>query len=903
MSTTAAGAVPTKVAEQTGIIGGANPSVYHPSDPIVVFIVQVVLIVVICRLVHWPLSKMRQPRVISEVVGGIILGPTVMGRIPGFSATIFPAAAMPNLNLVANLGLVLFLFLVGLEVDFRVMMDNWSIALGVGTLGMVLPFGFGAAIAVGLYNEFGDDKGVTNDNFGVFLLFVGVAFSITAFPVLCRILTELKLLSTNVGLIVLAAGVGNDVVGWILLALTVALVNAGTGITALYVLLVAVGYVLFCFFAAKPLLHWYLRWTGSLGSSGPTQGALTITLLMTLASAWFTNVIGIHAIFGGFVIGLICPHEGGFAVAVAEKIEDLITVLFLPLYFTLSGLRTDVGLLNSGIVWGYVIAVLGVAFIAKIAGGTIAAKLFKLQWRESFTVGVLMSCKGLVELIVLNIGLSAGIISDRLFTIFVVMALVTTFATTPIVTFLFPEWYQKKCIAWRAGKINWDGTPTGNSDDEPEPKVKSSVSRLTVMLRLDSLPSVMALVSLLQGEKAVPEPAVHKSKKGEEGPSKKEESAPAHVTSDTLPQKFEVHGIRLRELGERTSAVMRVAEEHEFADRDPVVNTFKSFGRMNNIACAAGLSIIPSDSFAGVLLDRAKDTSSDLVVIPWSETGQLSDNYDQNMESKEHRFSSSPYVHFLTSLLQDATANVAIFINRGFGGVNRDRNDKSLTRRGSTISGAISRVRTGLEDRATLPILDPTHHVFFPYIGGADDRAALRFVMQLVKNTNVTATIVQIVLPTATTTTASASASIAPAAPAAAAAATEGEGSKEIGAVVATPSNNSVADSEAAFYLSIAASLPDELSSRVVFETQETNEPIRTIITRAKQEVGTSLKNAGDLVIVGRMHAEHLEAEITTVAEESAPHIGADTKRAIGSVAEAVLVAQVRASLLVYKAF
>jgi Kef-type K+ transport system membrane component KefB len=259
-----------------------------------------------------------------------------------------------------------------------------------------------------------------------------------AFPVLARILTELKLLQTDVGTIVLSAGVANDVVGWILLALTVALVNAGTGLTALYVLLICVGYVLFLIYLVRPAFLWILRRDGSL-ENGPSQSMVGLTLLMVLASAFFTNIIGVHAIFGGFLIGLICPHEGGFAVKLTEKIEDLVTVLFLPLYFALSGLKTNIGLLDSGLVWGYVFGVLAVAFFGKIAGGTLAARWCGLVWRESFTIGVLMSCKGLVELIVLvrhspdpsdgsavanncqNIGLSAGILSQRVFTIFVVM--------------------------------------------------------------------------------------------------------------------------------------------------------------------------------------------------------------------------------------------------------------------------------------------------------------------------------------------------------------------------------------------------------------------------------------------------------------------------------------------------
>jgi Kef-type K+ transport system membrane component KefB len=323
-----------------------------------------------------------------------------MGRIPGFTDTIFPTASIPSLNVVANLGLVLFLFLVGLETDLRFLVSNWRIALSVSAAGMILPFGLGSAISYGLYHEFHDDGSTRPIEFGTYLLFIGIAMAITAFPVLCRILTELKLLSTRVGVIVLSAGVGNDVVGWILLALCVALVNAGSGITALYVLLVCVGYMLFLTFAFRPVFLHFLERSGSL-QKGPSQSVVALTLLIALASAFFTQIIGVHAIFGGFVIGLICPHEGGFAIKLTEKIEDLVAALFLPLYFTLSGLSTNLGLLDSGLVWGYVVGVIAIAFIAKVAGGALASRWCGLLWRESFSIGVLMSCKGLVELIVL----------------------------------------------------------------------------------------------------------------------------------------------------------------------------------------------------------------------------------------------------------------------------------------------------------------------------------------------------------------------------------------------------------------------------------------------------------------------------------------------------------------------
>lgn len=202
------------------------------------------------------------------------------------------------------------------------------------------------------------------------------------------------------GVIVLSAGVGNDVTGWILLALCVAIVNAGSGIAALWVLLTCIGYALFLVFAIRPGFIWLLNRTNSI-QNGPSQGIIALTLLLVLASAFFTGVIGVHPIFGAFMIGIICPHEGGFAIKVTEKVEDLVGALFLPLYFALSGLSTNLGLLNSGIVWAYVIGIIAVAFFGKMIGATLSARLCGLVWRESFAIGGLMSCKGLVELIVL----------------------------------------------------------------------------------------------------------------------------------------------------------------------------------------------------------------------------------------------------------------------------------------------------------------------------------------------------------------------------------------------------------------------------------------------------------------------------------------------------------------------
>ncbi|KAJ2906038.1 hypothetical protein GGI21_004096, partial [Coemansia aciculifera] len=422
------------------IISGRNPIAYSTTDPLTLFIVQLLIIVGICRFLHMFLQKLNQPTVISEILGGILLGPTVLGRWSAFTTNVFPTQSLVNLNLVANFGLVLFLFMVGLELDPRVLRRNMHRSIVISAAGIALPFSLGVASSYALYHILMDDKG----KFINFLLFCGVAMAITAFPVLARILTEQNLLKTTVGSIAISAAAIDDVVSWCLLALVVALTNNSSGLTALWVLLVGAAWVLFILLAIRPLYIWYLQRTGCLGGRDPPQIVLFITFMLVLVSAFFTDAIGIHAIFGGFLVGVIVPHDGGFAIKVTEKIEDLVQIFLLPIYFALSGLNTNLSDLNDGATWGLLILVCFVAFFGKIAGCTLAARFSKFTWRESLTIGFLMNCKGLVELIVLNIGLQAGVIDTKIFTMMVVMALVTTFVTAPVVAYLYPLKHQRR---------------------------------------------------------------------------------------------------------------------------------------------------------------------------------------------------------------------------------------------------------------------------------------------------------------------------------------------------------------------------------------------------------------------------------------------------------------------------
>ncbi|KAF1949909.1 K(+)/H(+) antiporter-like protein 1 [Byssothecium circinans] len=895
MSSTAghssADAVPTAT-PQGGVFDDISPVAVDPKNPIILFIIQVAIIIFFCRALNWPLSKIRQPRVISEVIGGILLGPTVMGRIPHFTETIFPQAAMTNLNLVANLGLVLFLFIIGLEVDLRFLVSNWKVALNVGMVSMIIPFGLGCALAVGLHNQFKGEPGMVDIDFPVFMLFIGVAMAITAFPVLCRILTELKLLMTPVGVIVLAAGVGNDVVGWILLALCVALVNANNGLTALWVLLTCLGFILFLVYAVRPVFVWILRRNRAL-QDGPSQGMIALTLLLCLASSFFTGIIGVHPIFGAFLAGLICPHEGGFAIKVTEKIEDLIGALFLPLYFTLSGLNTNIGLLDSGIVWGYVVAVIVVAFFSKFIGATVAARFTGMLWRECFAIGSLMSCKGLVELIVLNIGLNAKILSTRTFTIFVVMALVTTFLSSPLTIYFYPLWYQKKVEAFRRGEIDWDtGKPADGTDSIAEvaqyDKVTAQkIRHFTVYLRLDSMPNLLAFTSLFGGLSSMPAEKVHPAV--DKAASTSKETGDSSVPEEAPVRPVEAYGLRLLNLTDRGSSVMAVSEIESYTAHDPVVNTFRTFGRLHNLAVSGEVLVVPESSFADTISTRAAE--SDLLLLPWSETGGMSEQTIIEDKGTKNKLVAPSYITFVNETLQQSTIPVAILVNKNFGG-SKNKEKKGKPRLSRTISSVS--LHSTRDKEFAAPIADRSHHIFFPFFGGEDDKTALRLVLQLASNPEVTATIVRFDVPSEffaqDTTTSSSGSSPAK------------NDDKTVVTTSATPR-----DADANFFASLRASLPAELSNRVVFETVTSDSPLKDVLARASIEVGQNPKNAGDLIVLGRNIGNHVFSKVVGAGGgEDGNGISRVESRpvasALGVLAERVWEGKSGASLLVVKA-
>ena len=492
------------------------------------------------------------------------------------------------------------------------------------------------------------------------------------------------------------------------------------------------------------------------------------------------------------------------------------------------------------------------------------------------------------------------------------MALVTTFATTPLVTYLYPPWYQKRMDAWRRGEVDLEGNPIQPGDDASsqgtlgdQKVVVTKFSKTTVLLRLESMPSILTLVNLLTGERAQPEPKVHRSK------AVIPEENPPPSRSLISKRPLEVHGVRLVELTQRTSTVMQVSEVDELQERDPVINVFRSFGKFLNMAISAALFITPEDSFAETLVAKAADHTSDLLLIPWSETGTISDAQDPQYANAENRFTTQQHNLFISKALDTAACTTAIMVNRGFGGPSMER---TLTRAISQIS--IRSPKNADPPNPVPPVADPSHHVFFPFFGGPDDTIAMRFVLQLATNTNVTATIVRVVYKAGVTEEPldlPAPASIhRPDLPRGLSMSNvptlSGEDTAKDPTVKLQPtvSNSTVPDAEGAFFQSMADSVPAAISQRVLFETAETAQPIHYVISKAKEEVGLS-KNAGDLVILGRSQLDiqtHIRRELVSVlASLGAPSgAGNETRKCLGDVAEAVIVSGAKASIIVLKA-
>lgn len=381
-----------------------------------------VTVILAARLLGALFRRLQQPPVIGEVVAGILLGPSLLGHIaPAASAYVLPPAVAPFLGVIAQVGVVLFMFLVGLELDVSVLRQKTHVAVAISHASIIAPFLMGSTLALWLYPRL-----ATPDvPFTSFALFMGVSMSVTAFPVLARILTDRGIHRTRLGILALACAAVDDVSAWCLLAFVVSVAQARIS-GAIPTVLMTLAYIAGMFLVIRPLVRHLVQRQRQI-----TQASSAVVFVALLSSALLTESIGIHAVFGAFFLGAVIPHDSLLARDICGKLEDLVVVVLLPAFFAFTGMRTQIALVSGFEQWLICGAIIFVACVGKFGGSTVAARLCGLDWRDAASLGILLNTRGLMELVVLNIGLDLGVISPTLFAMMVLMALATTFATTP----------------------------------------------------------------------------------------------------------------------------------------------------------------------------------------------------------------------------------------------------------------------------------------------------------------------------------------------------------------------------------------------------------------------------------------------------------------------------------------
>jgi Kef-type K+ transport system membrane component KefB len=398
---------------------------FHHS--LAILIVQIVSIVLIARIIGWFMIKIHQPVVIGEILAGIILGPSLLGSMfPNFSGMLFPPESLNNLQILSQIGLIMFMFIIGMELDLAVIRRSAASAIVISHASIVFPYFLGVGLAYFMYKDYAPE----NVSYIAFALFMGIAMSITAFPVLARIVQERNLTKTHLGMLAITCAAIDDVTAWCILALVIAIAKAGAISSALVTVFLTVTFILFMFLVIKPLLtnvanKYFTRETIH-------KNIVALVFALILLSSFITETIGIHALFGAFLAGVVMPSNSRFRMVLAQKIEDFSLVLLLPLFFVLTGLRTQIGLLNDSHLWFMCFIVITVATAGKFLGGSLAARFVGQSWKESLLLGTLMNTRGLMELVVLNIGYELGILSPEVFAMLVIMALATTFLTGPM---------------------------------------------------------------------------------------------------------------------------------------------------------------------------------------------------------------------------------------------------------------------------------------------------------------------------------------------------------------------------------------------------------------------------------------------------------------------------------------
>jgi Kef-type K+ transport system membrane component KefB len=407
--------------------GGTTPNADAVAGhPLAHLLLAIAVVVAACKAAGWLMHRLGQPPVIGEIAAGIVLGPSVFGAVwPEGANTLIPSGILPQLNVLAQVGVVLFVFLTGLELNTKLLRGRGHLSVVVSHVSIAVPFVLGVGLAVAAYAKFAPDGA----GFLAFALFMGVSLSVTALPVLVRILKDIGMFRSEVGVVALTCAVVDDVTAWCLLALVVALISGSSLAGVLLTIGLAAAFTGFLFLAVKPLMTRFIARTEPSALRRLAPLALVGVMLCAMATEW----IGVHAMFGAFIFGLVMPRGNAVDSWLHDNTGGLTTSLMLPLFFAFSGLRTDIGLLAAdATLWLWCGAILLIAVLGKLGGAALAARSVGETWNRSLQIGSLMNCRGLTELIVLNVGLDLGVLSPTMFTMLVLMALVSTAMTAPL---------------------------------------------------------------------------------------------------------------------------------------------------------------------------------------------------------------------------------------------------------------------------------------------------------------------------------------------------------------------------------------------------------------------------------------------------------------------------------------
>ncbi|CAL0310421.1 unnamed protein product [Lupinus luteus] len=667
-----------------GVWQGDNPLDY--AFPLL--ILQTTLILVVSRFLAFLFKPLRQPKVIAEIVGGILLGPSAFGRNKTYMHRIFPSWSTPILESVASIGLLFFLFLVGLELDLNSIRRSGKRAFSIAVAGISLPFISGIGVAIVLRKTV---NGADKVGFAQFIVFMGVALSITAFPVLARILAELKLLTTRVGETAMAAAAFNDIAAWILLALAVALSGDSEGkahkspLVSIWVLLCGLAFVIFMMLVVRPVMK-RVGQRCSPENDVVDEAYICLTLLGVMVSGFMTDLIGIHSIFGAFVFGLTIP-KGNFAERLIERIEDFVSGLLLPLYFASSGLKTDVAKIHGGEAWGLLVLVVTTACAGKIIGTFAVAMVCRIPARESLTLGVLMNTKGLVELIVLNIGKEKKVLNDEIFAILVLMALFTTFITTPTVMAIYKP--ARGAIAKTNRKLG-DLSSSSKHDAPSDP--------LRVLACVYGPGNVPSIISLIESTRS---------------------------TKNSLLKLFIMH---LVELTERSSSIILAqrARKNGFPFfnranrgewRDRLSGAFQTYSQLGRVSVRPTTAISSLSTMHEDICHVAEEKRVTMIILLFHKQWRM--EVDEDDRGKAHEVLENVghgWRGVNQRVLKNAPCSVAMLVDRGYGNGSHTPGPNSVAQRVCVL-----------------------------FFGGPDDREALKLGERMAEHPAVRVTVIRFV--------------------------------------------------------------------------------------------------------------------------------------------------------------